>query len=128
MKKVLALVTLSLGLGGLACAQSVAATNSTALPSPPHMAPGQPVNPNAITPAELQELQLARRKAFQANPDLQKEAAALAEKMHAFQHKLDQEILQVDPKVAPVVTKIEDANRPGLIPSAPVHPPAPQSH
>jgi len=128
MKKVLALVALSLGLGGLARAQSAAATNSIALSSPPHVAPGQPVNPNAITPAELQELQLARRKAFQANPDLQKEAVALVEKMHAFQHKLDQEILQVDPKVAPVVTKIEDADRSGLIPSAPAHPPSPQSH
>ena len=65
------------------------------------------INPYGLTPSEMQELAAARQEALKANPDLAGDLAALRQKMHDFQHKLDLAIVQADPNVAPVVANIE---------------------
>jgi hypothetical protein len=65
------------------------------------------INPYGLTQAEMQELAQARQEALKANPNLTKNSNELRQKMHDFQRRLDQAILQADPNVAPVVTTIE---------------------
>jgi hypothetical protein len=60
------------------------------------------------TPADWQELRIAREAVLKANPDLLKDSAIRAQRMHDIQHKVDQAILQAYPSVADVVTRIEN--------------------
>jgi soluble cytochrome b562 len=106
-------------LAGTVMISAQTATNVNVKPMSPKTVVA-PTNPNAITPAEWQELRTAREAALKANPDLLKESAAFAQKMRDFQHRVDQAILQADPSVADVVTRIE--NGPARPPSGP--PPA----
>ena len=66
-----------------------------------------------ISPAEWQELGVAKAAALKANPDLTAKANALAEKMRAYQQKLDAAIIQTDPRAAAVISMMENG-RPGL--------------
>jgi len=118
MKAIFFSIILGLGAMELASAQTAPTANTNALtvaPKPPVLS----VNPNALTPADWQEIRTAQQEAMKANPDLLKEAAQLSQKMRDFQHKLNRAILQADPSVAPVVERIENGPAPRLI-----HPPS----
>jgi hypothetical protein len=82
-----------------------------------------------LTPEERQELMAARQKAMADNPDL-------AAQMKALQDKINQAMIKADPKVAPIIAKMEAARQqhgdggpggpgggPGASPSDPAHPP-----
>ena len=130
MKRII-LSLVALFAGGIAAFSQPAGTASIpASTTPPQFKPSTP-NPHALTPDEMKELNLARQKAMQANPDLQKSNQELSQKMRDFEHKLNQAILAADPNLAPVVNRIESSTtmRPPMSPApaaaAPAVPPAP---
>jgi hypothetical protein len=103
MKSFLIVVLVALINSGLAVADSTskAAAHPSAAPS----------NSIAITPAEWQELRGARQAAVKANPDLLKKAAAVSQRMRAFEGKLDAAMVKADPKVAVLVAQLEEGTR-----------------
>ena len=66
---------------------------------------GQPKPP--LTQDDLAQLRTARFAALKANPDFDAKAVQLAAKLRSFQQKLTAAMIKADPKVAPVVAKIE---------------------
>ena len=50
---------------------------------------------------------MAHQKALQADPDLLKKASALTDRMRAFQAKLDATMIKDDPKIAPIIAKLQ---------------------
>ena len=57
-----------------------------------------------LTPEEQQELRAARKAAMDANPDLAAEQKALQDKINAA-------MIKADPKVAPIIAKLEAAHQ-----------------
>ena len=57
-----------------------------------------------LTPEDRQELMAARQEAMQANPDL-------ADQMKALQQKINAAMIKADPKVAPIIAKVEAARQ-----------------
>jgi len=60
-----------------------------------------------LVQSEWQEYHSARQKVLQANPELASEYKELIEQETAQQRALDAAMIQADPKVAPVVAKLE---------------------
>ena len=60
---------------------------------------------------------------MKANPNLLSESAAIAEKMRAFQQKLDAAMIKENPKVAPMVAKLENRQIVAPPPQPFFHPP-----
>jgi hypothetical protein len=104
MKRTLLLLALGAFIAVPAMAQQPP-TNSTNAPSHVHSPGGGHMGgPMAgLTPEERQEVMAARQAAFQADPSLQAEQEAL-------QQKIDAAMVAADPKVAPILAKME-ANR-----------------
>jgi hypothetical protein len=69
--------------------------------------PAHPGRPGRLTPEEMQELHAAHDAALKANPDLAAEDKELRDKMHAHEKKVDDAMIKADPKVAPLIEKIE---------------------
>jgi hypothetical protein len=104
--------TLSLGLALYACllvsamAENAGSPN-TASPSN-QSAPKLSTNNNPLTPEEWQKFRVARQAALKANPELLTKSAQLTMEMRAFQDKLNAAIIEADPKVAPIVAKLDN--------------------
>jgi hypothetical protein len=96
-----------------------------------------------LTSDEQQELEAAHKAAIQADPSLETEGKDIMEKMkaahesgekpsqdliaqaHAFRKKLDEAMIKADPKVAPIIAKIEAAHAHRGGPGGPPPPPPP---
>jgi len=75
-----------------------------------------------LTPEERDELMAAHQAALAANPNLDMESKDLQEKQKALQEKIKAEMIKADPKVAPIIEKLEAAHQhheggPGASPS-----------
>ena len=57
-----------------------------------------------LTPEEHQEVMAARKAALNANPDL-------AEEQETLQKKINDAMIKVDPKVAPLLAKMDAAHK-----------------
>lgn len=132
----------------LMASYAFAETQATPKISPPLPPPASPIAPgksggpsssasaatnsNAITPAQWQELRTAREAAIKANPALIAKSMELAQKMRAFQQKLDAAIIQDDPGLAPMIDKLEHGmnaqHMPPPMTSALPHPVSGQPH
>ena len=109
MKRTLLLLTLG---AVLACPASFAQAESpTNAPSqtPP---PGGPPHDGrgGLTEEEKQELHAAHDAAIKADPSLDTEGKALKEQMEAYNKKLHAAMVKADPKVEPILAKL-DASR-----------------
>jgi hypothetical protein len=104
-------------------AQTFTTTTNTVTTTQSQRITPKVINPYGLTTAEMQELAVAREEAMKANPALTKDSMQLRQKMHDFQSRLDQAILQADPNVSPVVSTIERG--PGA--PLPTHPALPTS-
>src|SRR5580698_608809 len=109
MKRFMLLLILALSLSGTIWAQQTVPTPAAPPPTTPAGAPPVAANPGQITPVEWQELRAAHAAALQANPDLTAESRKLAERMHAFEDKIDAAMVKADPTLAPIIAKIEAA-------------------
>lgn len=116
-------IFLSLVVGSLLAGPSFALASDAGSP-PPGPPPGGPHG--GLTDAERQELHKAHDAAFKANPDLAAEEKDLNAKMDAFHKKVDAAMIQADPAVAPIVTKMESAHHHHGGPDGP--PPAPPAN
>jgi hypothetical protein len=67
-----------------------------------------------ITPQEQQELRVARTEALKANPKLIVDQDKLAERMQAFEEKLDAAMIKHDPTIAPLIAKLKPAHAQAL--------------
>jgi hypothetical protein len=110
MKKRLLQFVLAICMMDTASAQNSTSPSAMFQPPPPHV-PNVASNSNALTPADWQELRIAKQAALKANPNLVMESEQLTQKMRAFQEKLDAAIIKEDPTVAPIISKLE-ASRP----------------
>jgi len=82
---------------------------------------GPPLNPNAVTAQEWQELLAARTAALQANPDLMSNANEISQKMRDFQQRLNAAVIKTNPSLAPFIAMMEHGGlRPPLPPQAPL--------
>ena len=106
MKRLLLLLTLGAALTCPSFAQSTNSTNTP--PSPPP--PGGGHHGGMLTDEERQELHAAHDAALQADPDLAAEGKDLQAKMQAYHQKLDAAMIKADPKVEPIITKMEAAH------------------
>ena len=61
----------------------------------------------ALTQDDFTPLRTARIAALKANPDFDAKAIQLAAKLRTFQQKVTAAMIKADPKVAPVVAKLE---------------------
>lgn len=105
MKIILPLLALGTFLAMPALAQSAGGTNST--DKPPHSADGGPGpggHMGGLTPEERQELMADRKAVLDANPDL-------ADQMKALQDKINAAMVKMDPKVAPLLAKMDAAHK-----------------
>jgi len=59
----------------------------------------------------MQELKAAHDAALQANPDLATQEKTLHQEMEAFQKQLDAAMITADPKVAPLIQKMQAAHK-----------------
>jgi len=83
------------------------ATNAVPpLPSRPAPQPS-----NLPLPSEWQELRSVRDTTLQNNPDLASEYKSLLAEMDQQQKDLDAAMIKADPKVAPVVAKLEELRK-----------------
>jgi len=108
MKRTLLLLTVAAFLAAPAFAQTQQGGTAGGPPHPlkapdtgggEHMGGG---GMGALTPEEREELKNARQAAFQANPDL-------LDQMKALQDKINAAMIKADPKVAPIIAKLEAA-------------------
>ena len=106
MKRTLLVLTLGALLTCPTFAQPAGSTNA-----PSHQGPPPGGRQGMLTDEEQQELHKAHDAALQANPDLAAEGKALTEKMEAFHKKLDAAMIKADPKVAPILAKLEAAHQ-----------------
>jgi hypothetical protein len=91
--------------------QSVPQAAQPSAPVPNNPLPGS--NKPVLTKTEWQELSVARQTTLKANTQLMIDMKQLSERAHAFQQKLDAAMLQVDPNIAPIISRIE-GHGPGL--------------
>ncbi len=71
--------------------------------------------PGAPTQDEMTEIQAARLAAIKANPDFDVKARQLAAKLRAFEQKLTAAMVQADPKVAIVLSKMGEPPQAGTM-------------
>jgi hypothetical protein len=83
-------------------------SNSDAPPGPPPGG-GHHGGPGMLTKDEMDELHSAHDAALQANPDLATEEKDLKAKMDAFHKKMDAAMIAADPKVEPIIQKMDAA-------------------
>ena len=90
----------------------VLADESSSSDSPPPGPPpgGHHGGAGILTPDEMQELHTAHDEAIQANSDLATEEKDLKAKMDAFHKKMDAAMIAADPKVAPIIEKLQAAH------------------
>ena len=62
-------------------------------------------------PSEWQELRSTRDTTLQSNPDLAAEYKSLLAEMDQQQKDLDAAMIKADPKVAPIVAKLEQLRK-----------------
>jgi hypothetical protein len=115
MKRTLLVVTMGALLACPAFAQS----------DPGPMPPPGPPGHGMLTSDERQELKTAHQAALQANPDLATEGKALRDQMEAYQKKLSAAMIAADPKVQPILAKMEAARPHHDGDDAPPPPPPP---
>ena len=76
-----------------------------------------------LTGEEKEELRQAHDAAMQADPALDAEGKDLKEKMNAYRKKVDAAMIKADPKVAPIIAKLEAAHPHHEGPDGPPPPP-----
>jgi Spy/CpxP family protein refolding chaperone len=115
MKSLLLLSALSFCLAAPAWAQSADASSSTdnssttdtsTTPKHHHCKWGGA----GLTKDQWQELKAARDSALQANPDLKTEETQLRQEHKAHMKKMHDAMVQADPNVEPILTKLEAAH------------------
>ena len=108
-------VCLTLGVGWLIWGQHKTPIKSIGTAYPPTKSsviattPRRP--PNIPMPKEWQELRLVRETTLQSNPDLAAEYKSLLAEMDEQQKEMDAAMMKVDPKVAPIVAKLEQLRK-----------------
>jgi hypothetical protein len=100
---------------------SVVALTSNFKPNSPFVSPSpgnipHPVNTGLLVAQQWQELRNDRETALRNNPDLATEYRTLVAEMDAQQKKLDAAMISADPKVAPVVAKLDIIRQRNSIP------------
>lgn len=78
-----------------------------------------PIVENTLSPQNWQELRVARQAVLKAHPELSAKALQLSTKMRAFQVKLNAAIIKEDPKLEPIVAKLDNVHPSQLPKSAP---------
>ena len=83
------------------------------------------VNENELSPQDWEELRVARHDVLKAHPELMAKATQMSAKMRAFQEKLNAAILKEDPKLEPIIAKMDNKSIPQRGPTPVVAPPPP---
>lgn len=78
---------------------------------PPLPSRPTPASANMPLPSEWQELRSTRDTTLQSNPDLAAEYKSLLAEMDQQQKDLDAAMIKADPKVAPIVAKLEQLRK-----------------
>ncbi len=130
MKRICLLLTLgTLFLTPAAFAQQSGSTNNAPPGGPPHgghMGGGF----GMLTQDERDELRKAHDAALQNDQSLAQEGKDLQEKMKAYQDKVNAAMIKADPKVAPIIAKLEKEHKhhgPGGSPEGDQPPPPPEN-
>jgi hypothetical protein len=93
-------------------------------PPPGAPPPGPPGGHHGIlSDTEKQELHAAHDAAYQADSSLATEESDLKAKMEAFHEKVNAAMVKADPKVAPILAKLDAAHHHGGGPQGPPPPP-----
>ncbi len=105
MKRILLLLTLS----ALVASPVLAQDNTPPKDGPggKHMGGRPGGGGGMLTPEEREQLKDAREAALKANPSLETEGKDLMAKMEAYKKKLNAAMIKADPKVEPLITKME---------------------
>jgi len=106
MKRILLVLILGAALASPSFAQPADSTNA-----PPQGPPPGGHHGGGLTSDEWQQLKSAHDAALQANPDLAAQEKQLKEEMEALHKKLDAAMIKADPKVAPILAKLEAAHQ-----------------
>lgn len=77
-------------------------------------------SPSFLAYNEWQELRSARETTLKNNPDLAAEYKALLAEMDEQQKKMDAAMIKADPKVAPIVAKLEAMRKHSSVPNGTV--------
>ena len=109
MKRSFLLLAMGVLLSVPVLAQSQGGAAGAPPANPPHNKDGAPPgggggHMGGLSPEERQELMSARKAAMDANPDLAAEQKALQEKINAA-------MIKADPKVAPLIAKMDAARK-----------------
>ena len=86
---------------------------------PPVPSPASSPPSNLPLPSEWQELRAVRNITFQNNPALAAEYKSLLAEMDDQQKRLDEAMIKVDPKVAPIVAKLEQLRKKNSVTHSP---------
>jgi hypothetical protein len=81
--------------------------------------PSPPPPSNLPLPSEWQELRSARDTTLQNNPELADEYKSLLAEMDQQEKDLDAAMIKADPKVAPIVAKLEQMRKKNTVKSPP---------
>jgi hypothetical protein len=121
---VIAAITWGIWAGHKSSSQVIASQ----APSAPSNPPAQPVkpftpphpSPGFIASNDWQEFCNARDTTFRNNPDLAAEYKTLLTEMDKQQQEMEAAMIKADPKVAPLVVKLEAVRKSMSLPSGPV--------
>ncbi len=137
MKNILLVLSLGTCLTGSALAQTASGTSTPSSNPPLHDGPppggGHMGGMGSLTPEERTELMEAHKAAMAANPDLDAESKDLQEKQKALQEKIKAAMIKADPKVAPIIEKMDAGHQhhdggPGGAPADKPKPPGAAAH
>lgn len=101
-------------LSKLAAQEPSGAPKPLVRPSPP------PVSSGLLAMNEWQELRRVREATLENNPDLKAEYKSLLAQMDEQQKKLDAAMVNADPKVAPIIAKLEAMRKHNSVPGGTV--------
>ena len=117
---------LALGIGWLIWGrhhETIKDTNITHTPATnpvpsPNRAQPRPLPSNVLVPREWMELRSVKDTTLQNNPDLAAEYKSLLAEMDAQQKALEAAMIKADPKVAPIMAKLDQIRKRNTVPRA----------